>query len=225
MILTFFVNDKFAALVANNINVTSPCTLRLICNVKNFIIKKGPQNTQKCTEVFIFCSFCLFSVSSVCSCFVAEPLRRVAFCGLLYLWALITYEVKMYKCKEIYPGKLVTIMLLSNACYYFIDWAMIVYEEEGYRLLVYYNDKLTIYNQYKSSKDAIKDFKGIYKDLDRMDRYEPQWTIPYEVEISWVNKKLRYARLWSFIKKIIRYFSFKKEYLIQKFGLEKRWNM
>jgi len=131
----------------------------------------------------------------------------------------------MYKCKEIYPGKLVTIILLSNACCYFIDWAMIVYEEEGYRLLVYYNDNLTIYNRYTSSKDAIKDFKEIYKDLDRMDQYEPQWTIPYEVEISWVNKKLRYARFWPFIKKVIRYFSFKKEYLIQKFGLEKRWNM
>jgi len=43
----------------------------------------------------------------------------------------------MYKCKEIYPGKMVTIVFLSNALYYFIEWAMIVYEKDGYRLLVY----------------------------------------------------------------------------------------
>jgi len=49
MILTFFVNDKYEALVANNTNVTASCTLRLICNVKNFIIKKGPQTTQNVT--------------------------------------------------------------------------------------------------------------------------------------------------------------------------------
>jgi hypothetical protein len=67
MILTFFVNDSLATMVANNINVTDPCTLRLIFNYKCLIKKEGPQNTQKDTEFFIFCSLYIFCVSSVFS--------------------------------------------------------------------------------------------------------------------------------------------------------------
>lgn len=143
------------------------------------------------------------------------------------LLRLIFYEVDMYryKYKTINPDKKLTIMFLSNALYYFIEWAMIVYEKEEYRLLVYYNDKITTNKQYQSPEDARKDFKALYKNLERMDTYDQQWVGPYKVEISWVNRKLRLARLWPFIKKIIKYFSFKKEYLIVKFGWEKKWNM
>jgi hypothetical protein len=126
----------------------------------------------------------------------------------------------MYKCKEIYPGKMITIVFLQNALYYFIEWAMIVYEKDGYRLLVYFNDNLTTDKTYRSPEAARKDFKEIYKNLERMDTYDQEWIGPYEVEISWLNKKLRHARLRPFIKKIIKYFSFKKEYLFVKFGWE-----
>ena len=63
MILTFFVEDSFVGMTANNINVSAYCTLRLIGNTKNSIKKKGPQNTQKYTEVFFIIylySFCVF---------------------------------------------------------------------------------------------------------------------------------------------------------------------
>jgi len=122
-----------------------------------------------------------------------------------------------YKYKKINPEQKQTIMLLSNAFYYFIEWAMIVYEKDEYRLLVYYQDKLTTDKQYQSPEDAKKDFKEIYKDLKLMDTYDQEWVGPYEVEISWVNRKLRFARLRPFVKKIIRYFRSKKEYLIAKF--------
>ena len=69
MILTFIVNDTFADTTANNIIITTPCpcTLRLTANTRYFIIKKGPQNTQKDTEVqrriqgvFIFFHYIFF---------------------------------------------------------------------------------------------------------------------------------------------------------------------
>jgi hypothetical protein len=48
MILTFFVEDNFLGMTANNTNITRSCscTLRLIGNAINSIKKKGPQNTQ-----------------------------------------------------------------------------------------------------------------------------------------------------------------------------------
>jgi hypothetical protein len=135
---------------------------------------------------------------------------------------------KNNKIAHIPKTKRIEIIFLLNALYYFIDWAIIINEAYGggegygYRLLVYHKDRLTTDKRYESPEDAIKDFREIYKDLERMDRYEPQWSFPYDVEISWVNKKLRYARLWPFIKKIINYIHFKIEYLIVKFGWERR---
>jgi len=133
---------------------------------------------------------------------------------------------KNNKMAHVQKTKKIEIIFLLNALYYFIDWAIIINEAygdgDGYRLLVYHKDKLTTDKRYESPEDAINDFREIYKDLERMDRYEPQWSFPYDVEISWVNKKLRYARLWPFIKKIIKYIHFKVEYFIVKFGWEKR---
>ena len=133
---------------------------------------------------------------------------------------------KNNKIAHIPKTKRIEIIFLLNALYYFIDWAIIINEacgdRDGYRLLVYHKDKLTTDKRYESPGDAINDFREIYKDLERMDRYEPQWSFPYDVEISWVNKKLRYARLCPFIKKIVKYIHFRIEYLIVKFGWEKR---
>ena len=134
--------------------------------------------------------------------------------------------LKNNKIDHIPKSSRIEIIFLLNALYYFIDWAIIINEEyrdgDGFRLLVYCNDKLTSDKRYESPEDAMNDFREIYKDLERMEQYEPQWSFPYDVEISWVNKKLRYARLCPFIKKIIKYIHFKMEYLIVKFGWEKR---
>ena len=132
----------------------------------------------------------------------------------------------MYQYKKPNPEQReITIIFLANAFYYKTDWAMIVFEEEEYRLLIHNKDELTVNKRYKSPDDALKDFKEIYKGLKFMDTFELLWEGPYEVEQSFVNKKLRYARKRKFIKKIIRYIRFKKEYFFVRFGLEKIWSL
>ncbi len=132
----------------------------------------------------------------------------------------------MYQYKKTNPEqRAVTIIFLANAFYYKIDWAMIVFEEEEYRLVVHYNDELATDKRYKSPDDALKYFEDIYTGLKFMDKYELLWDGPYEVEQSFVDKKLKYARKRKFIKKIIRYFLFKKEYFFVRLGLEKTWSL
>ncbi len=132
----------------------------------------------------------------------------------------------MYQYKKPNPEQReITIIFLANAFYYKIDWAMIVFEEEEYRLVVHYNDELTTDKRYQSPDDALKDFKEIYKDLKSMDKYERLWRGPYDVEQSFVNKKLKYARKSKILKKIIRYILFKKEYFFERLGLEKTWSL
>jgi hypothetical protein len=91
--------------------------------------------------------------------------------------------------------------------------------------VVHYNDELTTDKRYKSPDDALKDFKEIYKDLKFMDKYDLLWRGPYEVEQSFVTKKLKYARKSKIIKKIIRYIRFKKEYFFGRLGAENRWSL
>jgi len=132
----------------------------------------------------------------------------------------------MYQYKKTNPGQRdVTILYLFNAIIFAIDWAMIVFEEEEYRLLVHHTDELTTDKRYKSPDDALKDFKEIYKGLKFMDEFELLWRGPYEVEQSFVTKKLKYARKRKILKKIIRYIRFKKEYFFERLGLEKTWSL
>lgn len=132
----------------------------------------------------------------------------------------------MYRYKKTNPEQReIPIIFLANAFYYKIDWAMIVFEQEEYRLVVHYNDELTTDKRYKSPEDALKDFEDIYKGLKFMDKYDLLWKGPYKVEQSFVDKKLEYARKRKFIKKIISYIRFKKEYFFEILGLEKTWSL
>jgi hypothetical protein len=130
----------------------------------------------------------------------------------------------MYNYKKTNPEQReLTIIFLSNAFYYKIDWAMIIFENDEYRLVVHYKDELFTDKRYQSPEEALKDFKEKYNGLKFMDKYELLWRGPYKVEQSWVNKKLKYARKSKILKKIIRYFRFKKEYFFSILGVENRW--
>ena len=132
----------------------------------------------------------------------------------------------MYRHKKTNPEQReITIIFLSNSILYKIDWAMIFFEQEEYRLVVHSNYELTTDKRYKSPDDALTDFEDIYKGLKFMDKYERLWRGPYDVEQSFVTKKLKYARKSKFMKKIIRDIHFKKEYLFEKLGLEKTWSL
>ena len=85
------------------------------------------------------------------------------------------------------------IIRLINSYLYFLGFVFIVFEEEGYRLVVYKGGEIIKNKNYKTVEEAKEAFFNVYSLLAVMDGVIPQWTHAYPPDIEWLDQRLKGA--------------------------------
>lgn len=83
-----------------------------------------------------------------------------------------------------------SIVMLINSPVYFLDWAMIVFEPKGYRLVVRHRDQVSTDQYYESLKGAKIAFIKSYSYLAHSKRFKPEWSHPYIPAKKWLTGRL-----------------------------------
>lgn len=82
------------------------------------------------------------------------------------------------------------IVMLINSPVYFLDWAIIVFDEDSYRLLVSHKGRVSTDQRYDTMKGAKIAFIKSYRYLAFTKECKPQWSHPYVPYTSWLRKKI-----------------------------------
>lgn len=94
------------------------------------------------------------------------------------------------KLVQTYKQKNPSIVMLINSPVYFLDWAMIVFESKGYRLVVRHRDDISTDQYYDSLKGAKIAFIKSYSYLAHNKKYRPEWSHQYMPAKKWLTGRL-----------------------------------
>lgn len=84
------------------------------------------------------------------------------------------------------------IISLFNAAYYFLDWVIIIFDENDYRLLAARKKKKPTDRRYKTLRGAKIAFASSFKIGVYSENYnKPYWSVPYTPEKDWLEEKLK----------------------------------
>jgi hypothetical protein len=82
---------------------------------------------------------------------------------------------------------------LIHSIHDLLEYLFIVFEEEGYRLVVNRVGKIIKNKNYKTVEEAKEAFFNDYSLLAVMDGVIPQWTNAYPPDIEWLDQRLKGA--------------------------------
>lgn len=92
--------------------------------------------------------------------------------------------------EEIRNHKKEDVKVLINSVQYFLDWAIIVAQKGGYRLVVSQCGKIMTDRHYVSLKGAKIGFVKIYQYLAFCADHKPHWTATYRPVKTWLVDRL-----------------------------------
>ncbi|MCU0288486.1 MAG: hypothetical protein MUF15_19085 [Acidobacteria bacterium] len=81
------------------------------------------------------------------------------------------------------------ISILISSIYYFLDFVFIIWEVEGFRLVVMHNKQLITYRVYKTVKAAKIAFSRIYGSKAWRKGIKPSWSVFYHPGMEWLNER------------------------------------
>ncbi len=86
--------------------------------------------------------------------------------------------------------KVPPIIMLINSPIFFVDWALIVFDKKGYRLVVSHRDRIATDRHYSSLKGAKIGFIKFYQYLVFSKEYKPEWSHPYVPNRGWLKGRV-----------------------------------
>ena len=84
--------------------------------------------------------------------------------------------------------KRVTVSVLLNSVYYFLQHVFIIVSDYDYRLVVLHNDKVLTDQHYKTKKGAKIAFYRFYKNNIWRKGIKPDWSHCYHADSQWMNE-------------------------------------
>jgi hypothetical protein len=84
------------------------------------------------------------------------------------------------------------IVFLVNSINYLLDWVIIVFEDEGYRLIVSNRGAISTDRYYETLKGAKIAFIRQYRFAAFSNPDIPEWSPPYRPDDDWLEQKTVY---------------------------------
>jgi len=93
--------------------------------------------------------------------------------------------------EEVNPGDRVKISFLINALYWFTEYAFIIEEENGYRLISIHLGRLLVNKTYKQARNAKIAFTRFFNNKIWKKGIKPIWSPFYPPTPEWLKKKFK----------------------------------
>ncbi len=100
-----------------------------------------------------------------------------------------TVELQLLRIKEEENEK--KIICLNNSSHYLLEYVFIVFEEEGYRLVVDKGGEIITNKNYKTVQGAKVAFFKVHSLLAVMDGVRPIWSHAYPPGKEWLEQRLK----------------------------------
>jgi hypothetical protein len=89
------------------------------------------------------------------------------------------------------PGTEITISMLINSIYYFIECVFILRTQNKYRLVVLHHSRVLLDKYYQTVRGCRIAFEKLFKNKAWDETIKPEWSHFYDPDKEWLQEKCR----------------------------------